>query len=527
MSTNSPNGKPLSADDAHLRALGYEEKFERKISLWSNFALGFLYLSPLVGVIALFSMGLTTAGPPSIFWIAVVGLGQLLVALVFGEIVSQFPIAGGLYQWARRLWSGKYAWIMSWIYIAGVIIGITTTALFSADFVAALLFGSASDPAAATSPGQRFVIAIVVTAIGLALNATGSKTLARIASIGLAAELIGVIAVGLFMLIFKRHNPVSIFFDTFGTGTGGYFGTFLAASLVGLLLFYGFEACGEVAEETPNPGRVIPRSMQMTVIVGGLSALLAYAGYVLAAPDLAGIVSGDIANPIPAILEETLGTAGTKVFLVIALTSFLACVMGQQAAASRLVFSFARDGMFPGSTWFARISPRTRIPVNALMGVNALPPLLFVFVYFQPDSLFRIAAFQMLAGYVAFQMVVFASIRARARGWAPGGSWTLGKAGWPVSIAALAYGIIAMILLAQPTGNAETPFYDRWIALIGFLIVAGVGLAYQVIAKPHEASTAPEGDAIAVANALRAGRESAATKTPVAHTHVPERITNA
>jgi hypothetical protein len=30
---------------------------------------------------------------------------------------------------------------------------------------------------------------------------------------------------------------------------------------------YGFEACGDVAEETPNPGRNIPKSMRMTIYV--------------------------------------------------------------------------------------------------------------------------------------------------------------------------------------------------------------------------------------------------------------------
>jgi amino acid transporter len=508
MSDDPLTSRSVGDDDAHLRVLGYEEKFERKINLWSNFALGFLYLSPLVGVIALFAMGLTAAGPPSIFWIVIVAVGQLMVALVFGEVVSQFPIAGGLYQWARRLWSGQYAWILSWIYIAGVIIGITTTALFSADFVAALFFGSAADPSAVTTPSEKLLIALVVTIIGLILNSTGSRTLARIANIGLAAELVGVIGVGLFLLAFKRHNPVSVFFDSFGTGTGGYFGAFLSASLVGLLLFYGFEACGEVAEETPNPSRVIPRSMQMTVLIGGGSALLAYAGYVLAAPNLQAIVSGDIANPIPAILQDTLGTVGTKAFLVVALTSFLACVMGQQAAASRLVFSFARDQMFPRSEWLSQLSTRTKVPVNALVAVNLPPIALFLFVYFEPDSLFRIASFQMLAGYFAFQMVVFASIRARRRGWIPGGSWSLGRFGWPVSIAALAYGILAMILLAKPTGDPQSPFYDRWIALIGFVVVAAAGLIYQAVTKPHLASDAPEGDAIAVANALRAHREN-------------------
>ena len=76
--------------------LGYDDSFRRSMSLWSNFALGFTYLSPLVGVYSLFAVVLTIGGPPSIWWIVIVGAGQLLVAFVFGEVVSQYPIHGGI-----------------------------------------------------------------------------------------------------------------------------------------------------------------------------------------------------------------------------------------------------------------------------------------------------------------------------------------------------------------------------------------------------------------------------------------------
>ena len=503
MSVTNGGPQSLSGDDAHLRVLGYEENFERKIGSWSNFALGFLYLSPLVGVLSMFTQALTTAGPPSILWLVIAAAGQLLVALVFGEIVSQFPIAGGLYQWSRRLWNGQYAWIMSWIYIAGVIVGCTTTAMFSADFVLALFH---SDSNISSTPMEKLVIATIVILICLALNSTGSKALATIAKVGLAAEVAGIVVVGLYLLIFARKNDFSVLFDTMGTGgNDDYLSAFVTAAIVGLVLYYGFEACGEVAEETPNPGRAIPRSMMLTVILGGAAALFAFVGYILAAPNLQAIVNGEVANPITAILNDTFGTVGTKIFLVVALTSFLACVMGQQAAGSRLIFSFARDDMFPGSAIFKKIS-RRKVPVNSTIAVAFVPICLFVLLYFLPDALFRVAAFQILAGYFAFQMVVFAALRARAKGWKPGGTWTLGKWGWPVSIGALIYGVLSMIVLARPNGDASLAFFDRWIALIGFVVVAAVGLVYMVIAKPYLRSTAPEGDAIEIADLLRKHR---------------------
>lgn len=511
--SSETTGPVSSAEDTELlAALGYEQKFDRKVSLWGNFALGFVYLSPLVGVVSLFAVGLSAAGPPSIFWIVIIGLGQLLVALVFGEVVSQFPLAGGLYQWSRRLWNGRYAWFTSWTYICCITIGITSTALYSSDFVASLFGGTAAAPGISSTPGQRLLIALAITIVCLVCNSFGTRVLALISKIGLAAELIGIVVVGLYLLIFHRHNPISIFVDGMGTSHGGgYAGAFIAASLVGLFLFYGFEACGEIAEEVPNPARSIPRAMQLTGVVGGLAAILAFAGYALAAPDLASIVSGKDTNPIPAILQSSVGIVGTKLILVVTLTSFIAGVMSQQAAASRIVFSFARDDMFPGARVFSKVSRHRRVPFNALLAVNVVPVLIFVFVYFSPDSLVRIVAFQVLAGYVAFQMVVLAALRMRLRGWRPAGAWSLGRYGIAINAAALVYGVFAMVLLAAPTGNAASSFIDRWIALIGFLVVSAVGLVYLLVAKPERKSTAPEGDAIEIAARLR---DRAATLNP-------------
>lgn len=266
------------------------------MTLWANFALGFTYLSPLVGVYSLFAVAVATGGPPSIWWIVIVGAGQFLVSLVFGEVVSQYPIHGGIYPWARRLWGRRYAWMAAWIYIWAMIVTITAVAEYGSGFLASL-FGIAA------TKEVTFGLTVLLLVVALALNFTGTKTLATVARIGLSAELIGVIAVGLYLLIFQRKQPFSVFFDTMGVqGNGSYFAAFLSAALAGLFLFYGFEACGDVAEEVANPARRIPKAMMMTIVVGGVSALFAFGGYILAAPDLAKIVAGKDVDPIPEIL---------------------------------------------------------------------------------------------------------------------------------------------------------------------------------------------------------------------------------
>jgi len=491
------------ADAAHLDVLGYENKFDRRMSLWGNFALGFTYLPPLVGVYSLFAVALATGGPPSIWWIVIVGAGQLLVSLVFGEVVSQYPIAGGIYPWTRRLWGKRYAWMAAWVYLWAMIVTITAVADYGSFFASSLL-------GIEVTKESELIITVVLLVLALLLNFAGTRVMSIIARIGLVAELGGVVLLGLYLLIFQRQNDFSVFFDTFGKGDGNYTAAFVGAAIAGLFLFYGFEACGDVAEEVSNPARGIPRAMYLTILIGGVSALFSFAGYVLAAPDLAGIVSGespDAADPIPAILESALGPVGAKVFLVIAVMAFISCVLSLQAAASRLIYSFSRDKMLPGHSWLSKMSKR-QVPVNALLVACLIPVVIALIVYFGPVGiLLQVTAFAVIGIYIAFQMVVLASLRQRAQGWKPAGPFSLGGWGVIINVAALAYGLFAIFLLGKPADGADLADPASWTVLIGLVIVLGIGAVYLVVARPDRNSTAPAGDAIEIAEKLRAANK--------------------
>lgn len=291
-----------------------------------------------------------------------------------------------------------------------------------------------------------------------------------------------------------------------------YTWAFLLAALVGLWQFYGFEACGDVAEEVKNPERRVPLAMVLTIVVGLVAAFVAYAGFILAAPNLADIVNGNVADPIPEIVRGSTGDLGMTLLLVVAATIFLSAALSQQAALSRLLYSFARDRMLPASRWLStlheEIGGSGAVPRNAMVVSCVAPMLITGWLYLRPDSVVAVTAFAVLGIYVCFQMVVLAALRQRIKGWRPGGPWSLGRAGLVVNILALVYGVAAMVLLAIP-GDASLGFVDRWIVLIGLAVVLIVGGAYMLLARPYGNSDAPEGDAIEVANQLVSNRRSA------------------
>ncbi|RJT17573.1 APC family permease [Buttiauxella izardii] len=472
------------------------EQFNRSIGLMSNFALGFTYLSPLTAVYSLFALAVTLAGPPAIWWILIVACGQLLVALVFGEVASQYPITGGLYPWARRLWGKKYAWIAAWIYLWALVVTITSIAEYTATFVASLFHY-------ATSAGNMMITSVVLLLIMMAVNMSGTKNLARVAKIGFWCEIVSVIALGIYLLIFHRAQPFSVVFDSMGvlSADGNYTTAFMSASLMGLFMFFGFEACGNVAEEVKNPGKKIPIAMILSIVFGAISAVISILGYLLSSPDLLDIVNGKIADPIPTILNQALGETGATIFIVVAIIAMLSCILSLQAALSRLIFSFSRDNMLPGSEWMSKISKHS-VPDNAMIVSCLLPVIICVWVYFQPDSLARITAFAVIGIYISFQMVVLAALRQRLKGWKPAGEWTVGSWGIIVNVLALAYGICGIWLLAQPA--AGDSFVDRWTVLVGLAIVIVSGLLYMFITKPFGRSNAPENDAIEYAQKLNA-----------------------
>jgi amino acid transporter len=474
-------------DSAQLEALGYDSKFDRSMSLWANFALGFTYLSPVVGVYTLFAIALA-AGGPAMFWTYLfVGIGQLFVAMVFGEIVSQFPIAGGLYPWARRLVGKRWAWMAGWVYLWALCSTIAGVAVGGAPYVAQLL---------GLNVGQAGEVAIAIIMIvgTTALNVSGTKLLARVAMFGFICELVGAIVVGGYLLIVARHQSFHVLFQSFGLGNGHYFPAFVASSVAAMWCYYGFEACGDVAEETPDASRAIPKAMRRTIYIGGFAAMLVCLAFVLAVPDLNAVFSGKDTDPVVTILNTAMGPIGLRAVIAVVMVSFLSCLISLEAATSRLLFSYGRDRMIFGSHRLSALSERTRVPVNALLFAGIVPAFIAITGLFLKKMIETIVVSSAAGIYVAFQMIVLAALIARAKGWKPRGAFRLGIWAWPVNLAALTYGVLAIINMTWPRSPGD-PWYANYGMIVVWLAVIAIGVFYAVLFRPYEQGDAAAGDA--------------------------------
>src|SRR6201986_4434940 len=120
---------PRVGDDSNeLAGFGYKQELDRSLGSFSSFAAGFSYISILTGVFELFGFGFRNGGP-AVWWSwFVVFAGQMAVALCFAELAGQFPLAGSVYQWSKRIGTDFVSWMTGWILIIGSIVTVAAVA---------------------------------------------------------------------------------------------------------------------------------------------------------------------------------------------------------------------------------------------------------------------------------------------------------------------------------------------------------------------------------------------------------------
>src|SRR3954451_5214290 len=502
----------VTDDDARLAALGYKPQLNRVLGFFSNFAVAFTYLSPMVGIYSLFILGVGTGGP-SYIWLTLIPLiGMLFVALVFGELASHYPVAGGMYQWSKFSVGPKFGWFVGWFYGIALLVTVASVDTGVVSYFTSLThnwFGWNLDP---TAHGTILWITLLLLVIQTGLNITGTSVMGRVAQFGVYVEIIGTFGIALILAIHGFNHGLGFLFSTQGVehaasnplklDFGGSW--FPAAALVAVLapvyIFYGFESAGDISEETKDAGRSVPRAMRLALIWGGIASLVLTAALLLAMPKHNPVGATVDGGGVPFILGSL--SSGVQDFLLLLIIfAFFSCGTSVQGAGSRLASSYARDGALPASGWIGRVHPRFKTPVNALISGVFVTMLFVLLVFPSPDhdvklgfitypantnALVALVSFGVSGIYLSFLLTVIASLVARRRGWVPEGKFTLGRWGYPVTIVAVIYLALMFINVAFPSGSGSPrAFFNLdWITLTVIVIIFLLGALYFVIGRP-------------------------------------------
>jgi APA family basic amino acid/polyamine antiporter len=357
-----------------------------------------------LGIVAAYALGLTP--------VVLLGAGVffLLVALSYAEGTAAIPETGGAATFVRRAYNDALGFLTGWALFLDYLIVIALSAVFLPHYLGAAL----GVDALRESPWDLVVASAVI------LGITGVRLVRRselhtaglvIAGLDLATQLL-LVVLGLALLF----SPDALT-EGISLGVSPSWDDLAFALPLAMLAYTGLETVANLAEETREPGRTLPRSLFtaiglvvcLTVLIAvvGLSAFPVEGGETalgeewLKAP-LVGIVEA-LGDPLPGVgvdvLRVYVGLTGALVLLTAATTSISGC--------TRLAHSLGEHRQLPRS--FGRLNRRTLVSPQAIVGAAAISIALVIATgVFADDVVFlaSLYSFGVLLAFAAAQLAV-------------------------------------------------------------------------------------------------------------------------
>jgi urea carboxylase system permease len=498
----APRGTGPGGDSNELAGFGYKQELDRSLGSFSSFAAGFSYISILTGVFELFGFGVLNAGP-AVWWSwVIVFVGQMAVALCFAELAGQFPLAGSVYQWSKRIGGDFTSWMTGWILIIGSIVTVAAVAVAwqvvlpqvttKFEFV-----GGASNAGLYTTPDgakNALILGAILVIFATIINMLGVKVMARINNFGVIVELIGS-TILVILLIFHFHRGPAVVTHTLGTGVGhswGYFGAFLIGGIMSAYVMYGFDTAGTLAEETNDPRRAAPpailRALATAALIGALLILFALMSVKNIHDKNLGLLG------LPYVVKQALGNSLGNVFLIASAIAITVCCLAVCTACIRMLFSMARDGRLPLGAHIARVSGRARVPIVPALLVGVLSLVLLAINIANQSAFVTLTSVAIIMFYLPYLAVTGSMLVRRLRGEWPraehGPYFNMGRWGLPVNALAVIYGTLVAFEIAWPRAAVYgTKWYFRFGAyeFIGASFIVGALYYFLVqIRKPAE-----------------------------------------
>jgi amino acid transporter len=448
-------------------AYGYRTEMKRTLSSFTSFAVGFSFISVTSGVFASYGFALTNSGPRGIWLWLVVGLGQTLIALIFMQFAARIPIAGYSYQWASRLLSPRAGWGFGWLAYA-----------FLAVVVVAVDYGFASQafmPLFNISPtlAHTQIVTICALIAQATLICASARGTALVNGGAVGAEVIGMIGLTVVLLVaalIHGNGSVShltssgIVPDGGGSGYWKYNGPFMLAILVGAYTIVGFEAAANLAEETEEPTKVVPKAMLRAVTISTVVGFLFLLALTIATPDIKSVSHS--AAPVSAIMRAQLGTTIKDVFLVVVNVAIFANGLIIMLSGSRLVFAMSRDKRFPGHQLFRKVSGTTATPIPAVLLILA-GGVVFTLV-FSANALVNLFTAASILPALIYLVTVLLYVGVRKRLQSTPGAFSLGR--WEpivigLSLLWIVFELTVLVLPGQFWGAVK---------LVGIMLAIGV-----------------------------------------------------
>ena len=350
-----------------------------KVSMTGVLAQSVGFMGPVFSVASLLPLivGLSAtgrgAGVATPVAIIIAGIGIFGAGWVIAQYAKRIHLCGSLYEYVSDTFGPSAGTVAGWVYFGAMLILAAATFLVLGGLTQNLLQTAFNVNVPWWLLALAFIAVVTaIVVIGVQVSVRAQLALVLISSAVVAGFSIYIIAkggLGGHSLSAQPFNPFAV-----------HRLDLLYGVLYGINMFIGFETAANLAEETDNPKKHVPRAVLWSLtIVGAYFLLTAYAqdiGFGLNATAWKNSVF-----PLQALASAApFGSVDFgNIITVLIIVDITAVAIGVSVAATRGMLGMARAGRLPSA--LARVNPRFRTPVvgAALVGgVSAASVVLVV-----------------------------------------------------------------------------------------------------------------------------------------------------
>ncbi|WP_314925512.1 APC family permease [Aeromonas piscicola] len=330
-------------------------RLKKTLSMWQVVVMGLAYLTPMAVFDTFAIVGDITEGRVATAYLLALG-GILLTAFSYGHLVRKFPSAGSAYTYAQKVFNPYIGFMVGWSSLLDYMFMPMINILLAKIYLTAMFPGV--DPWVFIFGLVTVMTFLNLRGINLVANFNGLIVVIQLAIITLFIGLMG-------WGIYHGEGAATLMSSRpFHFESASVVPLFTGATIL-CFSFLGFDGLSSLSEETPNAGKVIPRAIVLTALIGGVIFVVVSYCLQLYFPDLARFKEPDAV--LPEIALYVGGAFFQSVVLVCTTVAVLASGMAAHAGVSRILYVMGRDRMIPERV-FGYIHPKYRTPaINVLM----------------------------------------------------------------------------------------------------------------------------------------------------------------
>ncbi|KAH9826185.1 putative amino-acid permease [Teratosphaeria destructans] len=384
-----------ATDSATLALLGKKQVLKRRFSFITLFAFAVCELVTWETVFSLFSQALDNGGPAgAIYGFVIAWVSTMSVYTVISELASMAPIAAGQYYWVYMLAPPRYrrvsSYVIGWLTTLAWVATVATEALLAGTIIQGIMILDYPDYQEKMWQGTLLTWAVIAGCIFV--NVVIPAWLPRFEVFILVFHIAGFFAILITLLVMTPSlgSSTSVWLTALNEGGWSTQGLSYCVGFVGnVATFVGADASVHLAEEVSNAAINIPRAILGAMLINGAVGFSMMVTILYCLGDINKVAKTATGFPFIQVFFDSVGNiAGASVMAAVVTALNWACAIGITTTASRMAWSFARDQGVPFSRFLSKVSPRSKIPVNAVL-VTAVLAALLTLIYIGSAAAFN------------------------------------------------------------------------------------------------------------------------------------------